>query len=179
MNEAPPEVLTSTVAFKGRIFKIEVDKLRYPDGRTVEMEAVRHRGSVVLVPMPAPGRIILIKQYRYVVDRWLWELPAGSIDAGETAEAAALRECHEEIDKIAGRAERLGTYFPSPGFCDEAMNFFLLSELRDRRPGEAAAHQDPDELLTVKEFTVADVRTMIRVGEIVDMKTIVGMTLIG
>ena len=105
--------------------------------------------------------------------------PAGSIDAGETAEAAALRECHEEIDKIAGRAKRLGTYFPSPGFCDEAMNFFLLSELRDRRPGEAAAHQDPDELLTVKEFTVDDVRTMIRVGEIVDMKTIVGLTLIG
>jgi hypothetical protein len=71
-----------------------------------------------------------------------------------------------------------GTYFPSPGFCDEAMNFFLLTELRDRRPGEAATHQDPDELLTVKEFAVADVRTMIRAGEIVDMKTIVGLTLI-
>jgi ADP-ribose pyrophosphatase len=179
MNEAPPEVLSSTVAFKGRIFKIEIDRLRYPDGRAVEMEAVRHRGSVVLVPMPAPDRIILIKQYRYVVDRWLWELPAGSIDPDETSDAAALRECHEEIDKIAGRAQRLGTYFPSPGFCDEAMNFFLLTELRDRRPGEAAAHQDPDELLTVKEFAVADVRTMIRVGEIVDMKTIVGLTLIG
>ena len=178
MNEAPPEVLSSTVTFKGRIFKIEVDRLRYSDGRTVEMEAVRHRGSVVLVPMPAPDRIILIRQYRYVVDRWLWELPAGSIDPGETADAAALRECHEEIDKIADRAQRLGTYFPSPGFCDEAMNFFLLTELRDRRPGEAATHQDPDELLTVKEFAVADVRTMIRAGEIVDMKTIVGLTLI-
>jgi ADP-ribose diphosphatase len=178
MNEAPPEVQNSTIAFEGRIFKIEVDTLRFPDGRVVKMEAVRHRGSVVLLPMPAPDRIILIKQYRYVVNRWLWELPAGSVDPGETADAAALRECHEEIDKIAGRAQRLGTYFPSPGFCDEAMNFFLLTELRDRRPGEAAAHQDPDELLTVKEFAVADVRTMIRVGEIVDMKTIVGLTLI-
>jgi ADP-ribose diphosphatase len=162
MNEAPPEVQNSTIAFEGRIFKIEVDTLRFPDGRVVKMEAVRHRGSVV----------------RYVVDRWLWELPAGSIDQGETADAAALRECHEEIDKIAGRAQRLGTYFPSPGFCDEAMNFFLLTDLRDRRAGEAAAHQDPDELLTVKEFALADVRTMIRAGEIVDMKTIVGMTLI-
>jgi ADP-ribose pyrophosphatase len=178
MNEAPPEILNSSVAFKGRIFTIEVDTVRYPDGRVVKMEAVRHGGSVVLVPMPAPHRIILIKQYRYVVNRWIWELPAGSIDAGETADAAALRECHEEIGKIAGRAERLGTYFPSPGFCDEAMNFFLLSELRDRRPEEAVAHQDPDELLTVKEFAVSEVRSMIRAGEIVDMKTMVGMTLI-
>ena len=78
----------------------------------------------------------------------------------------------------AGRAQRLGTYFPSPGFCDEAMNFFLLTDLRDRRAGETAAHRDPDELLTVKEFAVADVRTMIRAGEIVDMKTIVGLTLV-
>jgi ADP-ribose pyrophosphatase len=179
MSEAPPEILSSTSAFEGRIFKIAVDTLRYPDGRVMRMEAVRHRGSVVLVPMPAPDRIILIKQYRYVVDRWLWELPAGSIDHGETADAAALRECHEEIEKIAGHAERLGTYFPSPGFCDEAMNFFLLTELRDRRADEAAAHQDPDELLTVKEFSVADVRNMIRAGEIVDMKTVVGLTLVG
>jgi len=178
MNEAHPEVLNSTVEFRGRIFAIEVDTVRYPDGRVVKMEAVRHGGSVVLVPMPAPDRIILIKQYRYVVDRWLWELPAGSIDPGETADAAALRECHEEIGKIADHAERLGIYFPSPGFCDEAMNFFRLSELRDRRPGEAAAHQDPDELLTVKEFAVSEVRSMIRAGEIVDMKTMVGMTLI-
>lgn len=178
MSEAPPDVLSATVAFEGRIFRISVDTLRFPDGRVVTMEAVRHRGSVVLLPMPAPDRIILIQQYRYVVDRWLWELPAGSIDPGESAEAAALRECHEEIDKIADRAQRVGTYFPSPGFCDEAMNFFLLSDLRDRRSGEAAARQDPDERLTVKDFAVAEVRNMIRAGEIVDMKTIVGLTLI-
>lgn len=164
--------------FRGRVFNVSVDTVAYPDGRVVKMEAVRHRGSVVLVPMPAPDRIILIRQYRYVVDQWLWELPAGGLEPDETLDAAALRECHEEIGKIAGRAQRLGPYFPSPGFCDEAMNFFLLTELRDRRPDEAAAHQDPDELLTVKEFSVADVRTMIRAGEIVDMKTVVGMTLI-
>jgi ADP-ribose pyrophosphatase len=178
MNEAPPDVKDSTIVFKGRVFTVAVDTVAYPDGRIVKMDAVRHRGSVVLVAMPAPDRIVLIRQYRYVVDRWLWELPAGTLESNETLDAAALRECHEEIGKIAGRAERLGTYFPSPGFCDEAMNFFLLTELRDRRPGEAAPHQDPDELLTVKEFAVADVRAMIRAGEIVDMKTIVGLTLI-
>src|SRR4051794_17360893 len=101
MNEAPPDVTHSRIAFKGRIFSVAVDTLRYEDGRTVQIEAVRHPGSVVLVPMPAPDRIILVKQHRHVVDRWLWELPAGSIDPGEEADAAAVRECHEEIGKIA------------------------------------------------------------------------------
>ena len=119
------------------------------------MEVVRHRGSVVLLPMTAPDRILLVRQYRYVVDRWLWELPAGTLEPNESLDAAALRECHEEVGKIAGKAEKLLSFFPSPGFCDEEMNFFLLTDLRDRRPDEAAAHQDPDEILTVKEFSVA------------------------
>lgn len=180
MSDAPPDpnVKTSSVAFRGRVFQVAVDTVVYPDGRTVTMEAVRHRGSVVLIPMPAPGRIILIRQYRYVVNRWLWELPAGSLEPNEPLEAAALRECHEEIGKIAGHAKRLGTYFPSPGFCDEAMHFFLLTELRDRRPDEPPPHQDPDELLTVKEFSVTAVRAMIGAGEIADMKTVTGLALL-
>jgi ADP-ribose pyrophosphatase len=68
----------------------------YPDGRTVNMEAVRHPGSVVLIPMPAHARIVLVRQYRYVVDQFLWELPAGTLEPNEEPEAAALRECHEK-----------------------------------------------------------------------------------
>jgi ADP-ribose pyrophosphatase len=166
------------VVFQGRIFTVSVDRVTYPDGRTVNMEVVRHPGSVVLVPMPALARILLVRQYRYVVDKWLWELPAGTLEPHEEPEAAALRECHEEVGKIAGRAERLATFYPSPGFCDEAMDFFLLTGLRDRRPEEAAAARDPDELLSVKEFSVAEARQMIRKGEIVDMKTALGLTLI-
>jgi ADP-ribose pyrophosphatase len=108
----------------------------------------------------------------------LWELPAGTREPGETLHAAALRECHEEVGKIAGRAEKLLSFFPSPGFCDEEMNFFLLTGLRDRLPGEAAPQQDPDELLKVKEFSVEEVREMVRIGEICDMKTAVGITLL-
>src|SRR5947207_5137223 len=148
--------------FQGRIFTVSVDRVTYPDGRTVNMEVVRHPGSVVLIPMPSHARIILVRQYRYVVDKWLWELPAGTLEPHERPEAAALRECHEETGKIAGRAEHLVTFYPSPGFCDEAMNFFLLTELRERRPDEAPPAQDPDELLNVKEFSVADARQMIR-----------------
>lgn len=174
-----PEMKDSQTVYRGRVFDVTVDRVAYPDGRVVNMDVVRHRGSVVLLPVPAPDRIMLIKQYRYVVNRWLWELPAGGLEPDETIDAAALRECHEEIGKIAGRVKRLCTLFPSPGFCDEAMTFVLLTELRDRRPGEAAPDQDPDELLTVKECSMAEAREMVRLGEIVDMKTVVGLGMIG
>ena len=166
------------VVFQGRIFTVSVDRVAYPDGRTVNMEVVRHPGSVVLIPTPAPARIILVRQYRYAVDKWLWELPAGTLEPQEEPEAAALRECHEEIGKIAGHAQHLVTFYPSPGFCDETMNFFLMTGLRDRRPDEPVAALDPDELLNVKEFSVAEARQMIRKGEILDMKTALGLTLI-
>jgi len=178
MSETLPELKHSDVIYKGRVFNVTVDQVAYPDGRVVKMECVRHRGSVVLLPMTAPDRILLVRQYRYVVDRWLWELPAGTLDPNETVEAAALRECHEEVGKIAGHARKLLSLFPSPGFCDEEMNFFLLTDLRDRLPGEAAPHQDPDELLNVKEFSVNDVREMVRAGKIEDMKTVVGIGLV-
>jgi ADP-ribose pyrophosphatase len=178
MSEAPPDLKQSDVVYKGRVFNITVDQVAYPDGRVVKMECVRHRGSVVLIPMTAPDRVLLVRQYRYVVDRWLWELPAGTLEPNETLEAAALRECHEEVGKIAGRAQKLLSLFPSPGFCDEEMNFFLLTDLRDRRPDEAAPHQDPDELLNVREFSLKELQEMIRRGEIADMKTVVGMGLV-
>ena len=178
MSEALPELKQSETIYEGRVFSISVDHVAYPDGRVVKMECVRHRGSVVLLPMTTPDRILLVRQYRYVVDRWLWELPAGTLEVNESPEVAALRECHEEVGKIAGRAQKLLSFFPSPGFCDEEMNFFLLTDLRDRLPGEAAPHQDPDEILNVKEFSVQEVTDMVRAGEIVDMKTALGVTLI-
>ena len=178
MSEALPELNHSDRIYQGRVFSVTVDEVRYADGRVVKMDCVRHRGSVVLLPMTAPDRILLVRQYRYVVNRWLWELPAGTLEPNETLEAAALRECHEEVGKIAGRAQKLGSFFPSPGFCDEQMNFFLLTELRDRLPNEPAAHQDPDEILNVKEFSLKEVREMVRAGEIADMKTVVGIGLV-
>lgn len=178
MSEAVPELKRSHVIHQGRVFTTTIDDVAYPDGRIVRMEVVRHRGSVVLLPMTAADRILLVRQYRYVVDRWLWELPAGTREAHEDLGTAALRECHEEVGKIATRAEKLFSLFPSPGFCDEEMHFFLLRDLRDPLPGEPAAHQDPDELLHVKEFSLEDARAMVRTGEIVDMKTAVGLALL-
>jgi ADP-ribose pyrophosphatase len=136
------------------------------------MEMVRHRGSVVLLPIPRPGELILVKQYRYAVGRDLWELPAGSLNEGENALEAARRECHEEIGLVPQQIELVSTLWPTPGFCTEKMLFYRCTDLV--KPAEAA-HQDEDEFLEPRTFTVDEVRAMVRTGDVADMKTVVGL----
>jgi ADP-ribose pyrophosphatase len=163
------------IAFKGRVFSVEVETIRLANGRDHEVAIVRHNPSVVLLPMPDDRRIILVRQYRHSIRREMWELPAGSIDRGESPEAAARRECEEEIGQVPHRVERIRGLYPTPGYCDEEMIFFRLSGLE--KPTTAAA-LDEDEDIEVKEFELRDVREMVRRGEIVDMKTIVALTLV-
>jgi ADP-ribose pyrophosphatase len=159
----------------GKVFDVDRDRVRLPHGREVTLDVVRHPRSVVLLPVPEPGHVILVRQYRYAVNRWLWELPAGSVDAGESPEEAARRECHEEIGKLPDTVIRLSALYPTPGYCDEEMLFFRLSGLED--PDRPAA-TDEDEDIEARTFTVSDARDMVRRGEIVDMKTVVGLTMI-
>lgn len=172
---AESERLQTEQAFEGRVFSVDRDRVRMPNGRAVTLDIVRHPKSVVLVPMPEPGHVVLVRQFRYAVNASLWEMPAGSVDEGETPEAAAKRECHEEIGKVPDTVVRLAALYPTPGYCDEEMVFFRLSGLQD--PAEAA-QVDEDEDIEARTFETRDVREMIRRGEIVDMKTIVAMTLI-
>jgi ADP-ribose pyrophosphatase len=170
-----PERLQHERVYDGAVFKIDRDRVRMPNGREVTVDIVRHSRSVVLIPIPEPGHVILIKQYRYSVNRWLWELPAGSVDDGEQPEAAARRECHEEIGQVPDTIVRLASLHPTPGYCDEEMLFFRLSGLS--RP-EAAAELDEDEDIEPKVFSIADAREMVRRGEITDMKTVAGLGMI-
>jgi ADP-ribose diphosphatase len=168
--------LSSSPAFQGCIFRVDVDRVRLPHGVEATLEVVRHRGSVVLLPMPDADHVILVRQYRYAVDRWVWELPAGSLDPGEAAADAARRECHEEIGLVPGSIDRLGTLLPTPGYCDEAMTFFRLTDLRT--PETAATH-DADEHLEPRTYALSELGAMIARGEIVDMKTVAGLALLG
>jgi ADP-ribose diphosphatase len=170
-----PERLSHERAYDGQVFAVDRDRVRMPNGREVTVDVVRHPKSVVLIPIPQPGHVILIRQYRYAVNRWLWELPAGSVDEGEQPEAAARRECHEEIGQVPETIVRLAALHPTPGYCDEEMLFFRLSGLST--PAEAAA-LDEDEDIEPKVFTIGDARDMVRRGEITDMKTVVGLTMI-
>ena len=169
------ETLSHQRVFDGKVFDVDRDRVRMPNGREVSVDVVRHSRSVVLLPVPEPGHIILVRQYRYAVNRSLWELPAGSVDPGEQPEQAARRECHEEIGLVPSTIIRLAALFPTPGYCDEEMLFFRVSDL-DKRDEQAAVDEDED--IEARVFTLRDAREMVRSGEIVDMKTVAGLTLI-
>ena len=173
MSEA--DVIKRERLLEGKVFHVDREEVTLPHGRTVKMDIVRHPPSVVLVPVPEPGHVILIRQYRHAVHQWLWELPAGSVDKGETPEAAARRECHEEIGQVPDTIVRLGALFPTPGYCDEEMVFFRLSGLGDPT---VEAEKDEDEDIEVQTFTLREARDMVRRGEILDMKTVVGLGLL-
>ena len=163
--------------YKGRVFSVEVERVRFPNGREHEQEIVRHAPSVVLIPIQDDGRVVLVHQFRAPLGRETWELPAGSLNPGETAEAAAARECEEEVGLAPHRIERIRGLFPAPGFCDEELIYFRVSDLR--RPAPGSPHQpDEDEDIRTQAFTSAEADAMVACGSIIDLKTAYGLTLL-
>jgi len=162
--------------FEGRVFSVEVGRMPFPNGAIHDVTIVRHRPSVVLIPMLEDGRVLLIRQFRPSVNRMMWELPAGSIDPDEPLDAAAVRECAEETRLVPGVVEKLASHYPAPGFCDELLVFFRATQLADAGP-DSPYHADDDEDIETRAFTVAEARAMVASGEIEDLKTAFGLTL--
>lgn len=173
--EAPARVLQTRTIYTGRIISVEIDRVQLPHGPEVDIELVRHQGSVVILPMPSPTELILVRQYRHAVGRYLWEVPAGSLSKGEDPLDGARRECHEEIGLVPGRIEQVAALYPTPGFCTELMFFFRCTDLQQP---STVAHQDEDEHVEPRTFTLDEIREMLRSGEVADMKTAVGLTLV-
>ena len=178
MDEPQGTRLSQTTVFEGRIFKVTSDRVTLPNGRTVVMDIVRHPGSVVLLPLVDNAHIVLIRQYRYALDRWIWELPAGSLEIGEDPAAAAARECEEEIGLVPTTVEFAGSWYPTPGFCTEVMNYYRLTGLHAPNPDGPAAEKDEDEDIRAQEFSLDDARELVRRGDVVDLKTAWGLTLV-
>jgi len=165
-------------AFEGRIFTVVVESITTPKGGKLDVEIVRHPGSVVLIPVTNSGEIVLVRQYRHAIGRWVWELPAGTLRRSEDPRAGAARECQEEIGLIPARLDPLGAFFPTPGYCDENMHFYKASGLREPGPHDEKVEQDEDEDIEKRAFTVDQVLSMIGSNEIVDLKTVAGVTLL-
>jgi ADP-ribose pyrophosphatase len=166
-----------TLVFESRLFSVEVGTWRYPNGRSHDVAIVRHRPSVVLIPVEADGRVVLIRQFRAPIGIETWEFPAGGQEDGETAEVAARRECEEEIGRVPGQLERLGAWYPVPGYCDEQLIFFRVWNL-ERAPADSPRKADEDEDILPRSVTVEQARAMVRDGEIVDLKTAFALTLL-
>lgn len=151
--------------YDGRVLNLRVDQVEM-DGRSFDAEIVEHREAVVIIAQPIPEMIILVGQYRYPLGRVLWEVPAGSMDSGESVEVAAARELREETGYSAKRMRRLWSAYSAPGFCNELLHFVLADELTEGQPDP-----DPDEAIEVRAFSVEQAWGMVVRDELPDAKT--------
>ncbi len=146
-----------------------------PEGEQFERDVVRHPGAVVVVPLTEGGSVLMVRQYRAAADRELLELPAGKRDvAGEPTEVTAARELAEEVGRKAERFDLLARFYNSPGFTDEFSWLYLARELSPvplDRQGAEERH------MTIEEVPLASAIGMIRAGDIIDAKSIIGLTL--
>lgn len=173
MENKLPEIVSTETVYKGKVFDIQLAQIR--DGENeYAREIVTHHGSCVIVPVFADNLVALVKQYRHPAQKYLLEIPAGTLNANEPPEIGAAREVEEEIGVRAGKIEKLTEFYVSPGFLTEKMHVFLATELQ-----ETAQNLDDDEFLSIEKYSFAELFEMIRNGEIEDAKTMVGVILAG
>ena len=158
--------------YTGRVVRLDVDTVRFPDGSTGQLELIRHPGAAAIVPCASdpPGAdptILLIRQYRYATGGQLWEIPAGTLDPGEDPEACARRELLEETGVTAKRLQRLTSIWTTPGFTNEVIHLYLASGLTSGEPS-----RERDEFIEVVPQPLSHVLALIRDGEIRDAKTV-------
>jgi ADP-ribose pyrophosphatase len=157
--------LKRSLAYRGRAISVWVEEARLPNGRTVELDIVRHPGAAAVVPFVTPDRVLLIRQHRHAAGGTIWEVPAGKLDGEEPARCAA-RELEEETGRRAGRIEKLGEIWTTPGFTDERIHLFAAFDLTEVPP-----RRDLDEVIEVVALPFADVLDMIWRGELSDAKS--------
>jgi ADP-ribose diphosphatase len=176
LAEVPPmnkaKVNAVVPIHEGRVFSLQKENITLSNGVTLNIDIIRHPGASAIVPISDVGDVVLIRQYRHAVGGFIWEIPAGTLNKGETALACARRELVEETGFSAQVFHELGEIVPVPGYSDERIHLFLAKRL-----GPARQNLDRDELLEVHQIPFDEAIDMIKRGEIVDGKTISGLLL--
>lgn len=171
-DNPPLEVLGSRRAYAGKLLQLDVEEVKLPSGRQTSREIVRHPGAVALLVVDADGRLLMVRQYRRAANRTLLEIPAGTREAGEDAEACARRETQEETGYAPGRVQHLGGFFSAPGFCTEYLECYLCTDLSESR-----LTGDEDEEIELVRMTTAEAWAAAARGDICDAKTMAGLLL--
>lgn len=161
--------LSSKEVYRCGLFRVTEDEAEDRTGWRISRSIVRHRGSAVMMAVDAKDRVMLVRQYRMPADRFLWELPAGKSDEGETVLQAARRELIEETGLRAKKWKKLVSFYPSPGFVEEKMTIFLATDLTQ---GESQPMDD--ERIETRWFTKKELREWIASNRILDAKTMIG-----
>ena len=164
------KLISSKELNKTPIFRVTFDHAVDPGGFEIKRAIVQHGGSAVMMPVDEKGRILLVRQYRLPARQYLWELPAGRVDQGETVLQAAKRELAEETGYRAKKWQKIAEFFPSPGFLAEKMTIYLATGLT---AGEAEPMED--ERIETRWFTRRELHDWLNTGKIKDAKTLIGL----
>jgi len=157
---------SGTPAYRGRSISVFAEEVELPNGRRVTLDIVRHPGAAAVVPFVSDDDVLLIRQFRHATGGTIFEVPAGKLDGGEDPEACAARELEEEAGQRAGRLERLGEIWTTPGFTDERIHLFAAFELEP-----VAQRLEADEVIEVVRVRLDRALEMIWTGELRDAKS--------
>ena len=166
------KILKKKKVFAGKLVKLYLEKQRYPNGYIADLEVIKHPGAALVVPFLDKNKIVFIRQYRPVINSYIWELPAGTLDKKESPLKCAKRELIEEIGYSAKRCKRIGYIYPAPGYTSEKIIIFAAKGLK-----EVTSSKEEDELIAVKIFNQKQIRRLLKSGRIVDAKTICALKL--
>ncbi len=155
--------------FKGRLLQLFKVSKELPNGKVGYFEQVRHPGAALIVPFKG-GRVVMIRQYRGVIERYLWELPAGTKDHGETPYSCAKREVTEETGYKVKSLKKLGVIFTTPGFCDEVIHIY-----RAECGQKGKVSMDKDEMIKAVLMTKKEILKLFKNRRIIDAKTIAAL----
>lgn len=164
------KTIYSKLIYDGKIVNLRVDTVILPDGREAKREIIEHKGAVAVVPLLDTTKVVMVKQYRQPAKDILIEIPAGTMDKAETAEACANRELIEETGYSAGKLTKMFSTYLAPGYSEEMLHTFLAEDLTP-----AKAELDEDEFVEVITVELDEAAEMIRTGEIKDAKTVCGL----
>ena len=158
--------------YQGTVVDLNIETIQLPNGRTVSLEIVRHPGGAAVVALDPDHRVCMLRQYRHAAGGWIWELPAGKLDPGESPLETARRELEEEAGLRADTWQTLGRMVSTPGFCDEIIHLFLAQSLT-----KVAARTEAHELLECHWIPWVQVSDWALDGTLIDAKSIIGLHL--
>jgi ADP-ribose pyrophosphatase len=172
MESENPEtaVLEHQEVYRGKIVNLHVDVIKQASGRITIREVVLHPGGVTAVPVLEDGRLLLIRQFRYPIGKYILELPAGKLDTGQPPLETVARELEEEIGYSAGSLKHECTFYTTPGISNELIHLFVATNLI-----QCSQRLEEGEHITVEAYSVEECLKKIRTGEIADAKTILGI----
>ncbi len=167
------KLLSSKRIYSGKVLKLDLDTVALPNGRTTELEILRHPGASAVVPLREDGSVVLIRQLRHAAGGFIYEIPAGKLDPQEDPKDCAARELEEEVGYCAGSLELLTSIWTAPGFTDEVIHIYLGTHLEVGKQ-----NLDQDEILEIVEWPLEEAMAKILDGTIRDAKTIIGLQMV-